>query len=193
MVNKRKESSMKYDTKELEKQMIKTVEAYEVNLATIRAGQANASVLSRVNFEYYGAETPLNTMADIRVTDARTLVITPYDRSTLKAMEKAILTSDVGITPSNDGTVIRLIFPQLTEERRKELTKQVAKKGEEAKIALRNIRRTANDAVKKSKKDGTMTEDEVSDAEKRIQEVTDKFIKNIDSVTAVKDKEIMAI
>ena len=184
---------MKYDTKELEKQMTKTVEAYESNLATIRAGQANAAVLSRVTFEYYGAETPLNTMADIRVTDARTLVITPYDRSTLKAMEKAILTSDVGITPSNDGTVIRLIFPQLTEERRKELTKQVAKKGEEAKIALRNIRRTANDAVKKAKKDSTMTEDEVSDAEKRIQEVTDKFIKMIDTITATKDKEIMAI
>lgn len=184
---------MKYDTKELEKQMTKTVEAYESNLATIRAGQANAAVLSRVTFEYYGAETPLNTMADIRVTDARTLVITPYDRSTLKAMEKAILTSDVGITPSNDGTVIRLIFPQLTEERRKELTKQVAKKGEEAKIALRNIRRTANDAVKKAKKDSTMTEDEVSDAEKRIQEVTDKFIKMIDTITANKDKEIMAI
>lgn len=184
---------MKYDTKELEKQMTKTVEAYESNLATIRAGQANAAVLSRVTFEYYGAETPLNTMADIRVTDARTLVITPYDRSTLKAMEKAILTSDVGITPSNDGTVIRLIFPQLTEERRKELTKQVAKKGEEAKIALRNIRRTANDAVKKAKKDSTMTEDEVSDAEKRIQEVTDKFIKMIDTITAAKDKEIMAI
>lgn len=184
---------MKYDTKELEKQMTKTMEAYESNLATIRAGQANAAVLSRVSFEYYGAETPLNTMADIRVTDARTLVITPYDRSTLKAMEKAILTSDVGITPSNDGTVIRLIFPQLTEERRKELTKQVAKKGEEAKIALRNIRRTANDAVKKAKKDSTMTEDEVSDAEKRIQEVTDKFIKMIDTITATKDKEIMAI
>ncbi len=184
---------MKYDTKELEKQMTKTMEAYESNLATIRAGQANAAVLSRVTFEYYGAETPLNTMADIRVTDARTLVITPYDRSTLKAMEKAILTSDVGITPSNDGTVIRLIFPQLTEERRKELTKQVAKKGEEAKIALRNIRRTANDAVKKAKKDSTMTEDEVSDAEKRIQEVTDKFIKMIDTITATKDKEIMAI
>lgn len=184
---------MKYDTKELEKQMTKTMEAYESNLATIRAGQANAAVLSRVSFEYYGAETPLNTMADIRVTDARTLVITPYDRSTLKAMEKAILTSDVGITPSNDGTVIRLIFPQLTEERRKELTKQVAKKGEEAKIALRNIRRTANDIVKKAKKDSTMTEDEVSDAEKRIQEVTDKFIKMIDTITATKDKEIMAI
>ena len=184
---------MKYDTKELEKQMTKTMEAYESNLATIRAGQANAAVLSRVTFEYYGAETPLNTMADIRVTDARTLVITPYDRSTLKAMEKAILTSDVGITPSNDGTVIRLIFPQLTEERRKELTKQVAKKGEEAKIALRNIRRTANDTVKKAKKDSTMTEDEVSDAEKRIQEVTDKFIKMIDTITATKDKEIMAI
>ena len=184
---------MKYDTKELEKQMTKTVEAYESNLATIRAGQANSAVLSRVTFEYYGAETPLNTMADIRVTDARTMVITPYDRSTLKAMEKAILTSDVGITPSNDGTVIRLIFPQLTEERRKELTKQVAKKGEEAKIALRNIRRTANDTVKKAKKDSTMTEDEVSDAEKRIQEVTDKFIKMIDTITATKDKEIMAI
>lgn len=184
---------MKYDTKELENQMKKTVAAYESNLSTIRAGQANASVLNHVSFEYYGAPTPLNTMADIRVSDARTLLITPYDRSTLKAMEKAILTSDVGITPSNDGSVIRLVFPQLTEERRKDLTKQVAKMGEEAKVALRNIRRTANDAVKKAKKDGTMTEDEVTDAEKRIQDMTDKFSKNIDAVTSAKNKEVMAI
>ncbi|MCQ2428817.1 MAG: ribosome recycling factor [Clostridia bacterium] len=184
---------MKYDTKALEAQMKKTVSAYESNLATIRAGQANAAVLSRVTFEYYGAPTPLNTMADIRLADARTLVIQPYDRSTLKAMEKAILASDVGITPSNDGQVIRLIFPQLTEERRKELTKQVAKLGEEAKVALRNQRRTANDECKKMKKDSTMTEDEVSDAEKRIQEMTDKYIKNIDAVTAAKNKEVMAI
>lgn len=184
---------MKYDSKALENQMKKTVAAYENNLQTIRASQANAGVLSRVTFEYYGAPTPINTMADIRLQDARTLVIQPYDRSTLKAMEKAILASDVGITPNNDGQVIRLMFPQLTEERRKDLSKQVAKMGEEAKVALRNIRRTANDDVKKAKKDSTMTEDEVSDAEKKIQEITDKFIKNIDAVTAAKTKEVMAI
>ena len=184
---------MKYDTKALEEKMKKTVAAYESNLATIRAGQANASVLNRVNFEYYGAPTPINTMADIRVSDARTLVITPYDRSTLKAMEKAILTSDVGITPANDGTVIRLQFPQLTEERRKDLTKQVQKMGEDAKVALRNERRTANDEIKKAKKDGTMTEDEVTASEKSVQEMTDKYIKSIDALTATKNKEVMAI
>ena len=184
---------MKYDTKALEEKMKKTVAAYESNLATIRAGQANASVLNRVNFEYYGAPTPINTMADIRVSDARTLVITPYDRSTLKAMEKAILTSDVGITPANDGTVIRLQFPQLTEERRKDLTKQVQKMGEDAKVALRNERRTANDEIKKAKKDGTMTEDEVTASEKSVQDMTDKYIKSIDALTATKNKEVMAI
>ena len=184
---------MKYDTKALEAKMKKTVAAYESNLATIRAGQANASVLNRVNFEYYGAPTPINTMADIRVSDARTLVITPYDRSTLKAMEKAILTSDVGITPANDGTVIRLQFPQLTEERRKDLTKQVQKMGEDAKVALRNERRTANDEIKKAKKDGTMTEDEVTASEKSVQDMTDKYIKSIDALTATKNKEVMAI
>lgn len=184
---------MKYDSKALENQMKKTVASYENNLQTIRASQANAGVLSRVTFEYYGAPTPINTMADIRLQDARTLVIQPYDRTTLKAIEKAILASDVGITPNNDGQVIRLIFPQLTEERRKDLSKQVAKMGEEAKVALRNIRRTANDDVKKAKKDSTMTEDEAADAEKKIQEITDKFIKNIDAVTAAKTKEVMAI
>ena len=184
---------MKYDVKALEAQMTKTIESYESNLATIRASQANAAVLNRVSFEYYGSPTPINTMADIRVVDARTLVITPYDKSTLKAIEKAILTSDVGITPNNDGTVIRLSFPQLTEERRREIAKQVEKMGEEAKVAIRNLRRSANDDVKKKKKDSIMTEDEVTAAEKAIQDVTDKFIKKIDELTAKKKQELMAI
>ncbi len=184
---------MKYDTKALEQRMQKTITAYENDLADIRASQANASVLNRVTFDYYGSATPIKDMASISVTDARTLVITPYDKSTLKAMEKAILMSDVGITPQNDGTVIRLNFPQLTEERRKQLAKQVKGMGEEAKVAARNIRRDANDEVKKAKKDSTMTEDEVSAAEKSIQEITDKYTKQIDAITAAKEKELMAI
>ena len=184
---------MKYDSKALEAKMQKTIAAYENNLADIRASQANPAVLNRVTFEYYGAATPIKDMAGISITDARTLVITPYDKSTLKAMEKAILMSDVGITPQNDGTVIRLNFPQLTEERRKALAKQVKGMGEEAKVALRNIRRDAMDETKKAKKDSTMTEDEVKDAEKAIQDVTDKYIKKVDALTAAKEKELMAI
>ncbi len=184
---------MKYDTKALESRMQKTIVAYENNLADIRASQANAAVLNRVTFDYYGAPTPIKDMASISITDARTLVITPYDKSTLKAMEKAILMSDVGITPQNDGSVIRLNFPQLTEERRKQLVKQVKGMGEDAKVALRNTRRDANDEVKKAKKDGTMTEDEVAAAEKAIQEVTDKLTKQVDTITAAKEKELMAI
>ena len=184
---------MKYDTKALESRMQKAIAAYENNLADIRASQANAAVLNRVTFDYYGAPTAIKDMAGISITDARTLVITPYDKSTLKAMEKAILVSDVGITPQNDGTVIRLNFPQLTEERRKQLAKQVKGMGEEAKVALRNIRRDANDEVKKAKKDNLMTEDEVTAAEKAIQDVTDKLTKQIDTITAAKDKELMAI
>ena len=132
-------------------------------------------------------------MASISLADARTLVITPFDKSTLKAMEKAIQISDVGINPQNDGTVLRLVFPQLTEERRKALAKQVKGMGEEAKVALRNIRRDAMDETKKAKKDGTMTEDEVKDAEKAIQDVTDKYSKKVDALTAAKEKELMAI
>ncbi len=184
---------MKYDTKALEARMQKTIASYENDLADIRASQANAAVLNRVTFDYYGSATPIKDMASISITDARTLVITPYDKSTLKAIEKALLASDVGITPQNDGTVIRLIFPQLTEERRKQLVKQVKGMGEEAKVAVRNIRRDANDEVKKAKKDSTMTEDEVSAAEKSIQDVTDKLIKQIDALTSVKEKELMAI
>ena len=184
---------MKYDSKALETKMQKTIAAYQNNLNDIRASQANPAILNRVTFEYYGSQTPIKDMAGISLSDARTLVITPYDKSTLKAIEKAILMSDVGITPANDGSVIRLSFPQLTQERRKELVKQVQKMGEDAKVAIRNDRRTANDSVDKMKKDGEMTEDDVTAAKKAIQDVTDKMIKNIDGITAAKEKELMAI
>ena len=184
---------MKINTQEYEERMKKAIAAYESNLSTIRAGQANPAVLSKVSFEYYGAPTPLTSMADIRVADTKTVTITPYDASTLKAMEKAILASDVGITPTNDGKVIRLVFPQPTEERRKELAKQVQKMGEDAKVAIRNIRRDANDLCKKMKKDGEMTEDEQKASEKTVQDLTDKYIKEIEGISAKKEKEIMSI
>jgi ribosome recycling factor len=173
--------------------MRKAISALESNFDTIRAGQANAAVLNRVTFEYYGAPTPIPTMADIRLADARTLVIKPFDGSTLKAIEKAILTSDVGITPANDGQVIRLVFPQLTEERRRDLCKQVTKMAEEAKVAVRNIRRDANDTIKKMQKDSEMTEDEGKSSEKSVQDLTDKYIKMIDATAAKKQNEVMAI
>jgi ribosome recycling factor len=132
-------------------------------------------------------------MANVRVADAKTLEIVPYDASTLKAMEKAIQTSDIGINPSNDGKIIRLVFPQLTEERRRELAKQVQKMGEEAKVAIRNLRRTANDDIKKQKKDGILTEDDVKAAEKAVQDLTDKYIKNIETITTAKEKDIMKV
>ena len=184
---------MKLNTKDFEEKMKKALSVYEENLGSIRAGQANAAVVSKVNFEYWGAPTPLTSMADIRVADAKTLTITPYDASTLKEMEKAILASDVGITPTNDGKVIRLVFPQPTEERRRELVKQVQKMGEDAKVAIRNIRRDANDLCKKMKKDGEMTEDEQKASEKSVQDLTDKYIKELDGITARKEKEIMQI
>ena len=184
---------MKLNTKDFEEKMKKAISVYEENLSTVRAGQANAAVISKVNFEYWGAPTPITSMADIRVSDAKTLTITPYDTTTLKEMEKAILASDVGITPTNDGKVIRLVFPQPTEERRRELVKQIQKSGEDAKVAIRNVRRDANDLCKKMKKDGEMTEDEQKASEKSIQDLTDKYIKEIDGVTAKKEKEIMQI
>lgn len=184
---------MKLNTKDFEVKMQKTIAAYQENLTVIRAGQANTAVLSKVSFEYWGAPTLISSMADIRVADTKTVTITPYDASTLKAMEKAILASDVGITPTNDGKVIRLIFPQPTEERRKDLVKQVQKMGEDAKVAIRNIRRDANDLCKKLKKDGEMTEDEQKVSEKSIQDLTDKYIKDVDAVTSKKEKEIMQI
>ena len=184
---------MAFNIKNYEEKMTKTISAYDYNLQSIRAGQANAGVLNRVTFEYYGSPTPVNQMADIRMADARTLTITPYDASTLKAIEKAILTSDIGINPSNDGKMIRLVFPQVTEERRKELKKQIQKMGEDTKVIIRNIRRDANDAIKKGKKDGELTEDDVKNAEKKVQDLTDNYIKEVDACSAKKEKEIMAI
>lgn len=184
---------MKLNTKDYEAKMVKVISNYQENLTTIRAGQANSSILNKVSFEYWGTPTPIKDMADIRVADAKTLTVTPYDATTLKEMEKAILASDIGITPTNDGKVIRLVFPQPTEERRKELVKQIQKFGEEAKVAVRNIRRDANDMCKKMKKDGEMTEDEQKTSEKSVQDLTDKFIKEVDAVTAKKESEIMKI
>ena len=184
---------MKLNTKDFEERMNKAIVAMDSNFATIRAGQASAAVLNRVTFEYYGSQTPIKDMADIRQADSRTLEIKPYDGTTLKAMEKAILASDVGITPANDGQKLRLVFPQPTEERRKELCKQVSKMAEDAKVAVRNIRRDANDAIKKQQKDGDMTEDEAKASEKSIQDLTDKFIKQIDAAVAKKQSDVMAI
>lgn len=184
---------MKLNTKDYEEKMKKTLASLEENLSTVRAGRANAGVLSRVTFDYWGAPTPITTMADVRVTDAKTLTISPFDAKSLKDMEKAILASDIGITPQNDGKVLRLIFPQPTEERRRELKKQIQKYGEDAKVAIRNIRRDANDACKVLKKDGQMTEDEQKASEKSVQDVTDKYIKQVDTIVAAKDKEIMEI
>lgn len=184
---------MKLDNKEFEVKMQKSIEAYRNELDTVRAGRANPNILSRVEVDYYGSPTPVNQIVTISTPDARTIVIQPWDSTTLKAIEKAILASDIGITPANDGKVVRLVFPQLTEDRRKELKKQVSKLGEDAKVAIRNIRRDAMDKAKDMKKNGDMTEDEQKASEKSVQDLTDKYIKNIDEITAAKEKEIMEI
>ena len=184
---------MKLDTKDYEAKMKKTIASYTENLSTIRAGRANPDVLKKVNVDYYGSPTPIASIAEIKVADARTIVITAWDKSAMKGIEKAILTSDIGINPQNDGSCIRLNFPPTTEERRRELSKQIAKMGEDSKVAVRNIRRDANDKVKAMKKDSEMTEDEAKQSDKLIQDLTDKYIKEIDTITASKTKEIMEI
>ena len=184
---------MKYNTKAAEERMQKSVIAYESNLSTIRASQANGAIVSKVTFEYYGAQTKLTDMASVSVTDPKTLTITPYDRSTLKAMVKAIQASDIGINPVDDGVVIRLVFPPLTEEHRKGLAKQIVKMAEDARVAIRNIRRDANDEIKKLKKDGEMTEDEQKSSEKAVQDLTDRYIKMVDDITSKKEKEILQL
>ena len=181
------------DLKQFERKMEKTLEVLASDFGAVRAGRANAQVLDRIEVEYYGTPTPINQVGTISSPDPRTLVIQPWDGALLKPIEKAIQVSDLGINPQNDGKSIRLVFPQLTEERRKELTKQVAKMGDAAKVAIRNIRREANDLSKKMKKDGDMTEDELKASDKLIQDLTDKFIKNIDDITARKSKELMEI
>ena len=184
---------MKLDTKEYESKMQKTVSNYTENLSTIRAGRANPDVLKKINVDYYGSPTAISAIAEIKVADARTIVITAWDKSAMKGIEKAILTSDLGINPQNDGSCIRLSFPPTTEERRRELSKQIAKMGEDAKVAIRNIRRDANDKVKALKKNSEMTEDEAKASDKNVQDLTDKYIKEIDRITADKTKEIMEI
>ena len=184
---------MSVDFKEFNRKMDKTLEILQEDFGAIRAGRANARVLDRITVEYYGVETPVGQVGTISSPDARTLVIQPWDGSLLKKIEKAIQASDLGINPQNDGRVIRLVFPQLTEERRKELAKQVRKYGEDAKVAVRNVRRDAMDYIKKLKKDSEITEDDQKKAEKDLQELTDKYIKKVDEVCGAKEKELMEL
>ena len=181
------------EIKEFKARMIKTAEVLSTQFDTVRAGRANAAVLDQIEVDYYGSPTPIRQIASISSPDPRTLLIQPWDGSTLKLIEKAILTSELGINPQNDGRVIRLVFPQLTEERRKELAKQVRKYGEEAKVAVRNIRRDAMDKFKKEQKKGEITEDDLKDLEKDMQKLTDDYTKKVDKLTAAKEKELFEI
>ena len=181
------------DLKLFEEKMEKSLNALSADLLTIRAGRANPHVLDKIRVDYYGSPTPIQQVANISIPEARMIVIQPWERSLIKEIEKAILTSELGINPSNDGSVIRLTFPELTEDRRKELAKDVKKKGENAKVAIRNIRRDANDAVKKAEKSGDISEDEMKQAEEKMQNTTDKYITKVDSEVDAKMKEIMTV
>lgn len=183
----------KDEYKDFERRMKKTIEVLLEQFDSVRAGKANANVLNQISVDYYGTPTPIQQIASISTPDARTLAIQPWDSSALKGIEKAILASDLGINPTNDGRVIRLAFPQLTEERRKELVKQVRKYGEEGKVAVRNIRRDAMDKFKSMKKKSEITEDDMKNMEKDIQQLTDDYIKEVDDMTAKKEKELFAI
>ena len=184
---------MVVDFKEFSRKMERTLDVLGDNFGAVRAGRANAKVLDRITVEYYGSETPLAGVATISSPDARTLIIQPWETKLLKDIAKAIQMSDLGINPQNDGRVIRLVFPQLTEERRKELIKQVKKYAEESKVAMRNIRREAMDYVKKLKKNSEITEDDQKKAEKDLQDMLDKYIKKVDEALAAKEKELMSI
>lgn len=177
----------------VEEKMGKTVSVLSAEFASIRAGRANSAVLDKIKVDYYGTPTPINQMAAVSVAEARILTIQPWDVSTLHPIEKAIQASDIGINPQNDGRIIRLVFPQLTEERRKELCKDVKKLAEESRIAVRSIRRDGIDKVKKMEKASEITEDDLKIAEKKLQDLTDKYIKDIDKLADEKEKEIMAI
>lgn len=184
---------MNEQIKNAQGKMEKCINSFEHELSTIRAGRANPAVLDKVLVDYYGTPTPVQQMAAISVSEARILVIQPWDISQLKAIEKAILTSDIGITPTNDGKALRLAFPQPTEDRRKELVKQVKKYGEEAKVTLRNVRRDTLEKFKTMKKNNEITEDDMKSYEKDIQKLTDKFCDDVDKIVADKEKEIMSI
>lgn len=178
---------------EAKERMKKAAQNLQRELGQIRAGRANASLLDRITVNYYGAPTPLNQMASIQIPEARVLMITPFDKSILQDVEKAIMASDIGISPTNDGNVIRLVIPQLTEERRKELAKDVKKEAENAKIAIRNIRRDAIDEYKKQQKNGDITEDDLRGLEKDVQTLTDNSIKEVDKIAADKEKELLEV
>ena len=184
---------MPVDFKDYARRMDKALDHLQEEFGAVRAGRANAKVLDRITVEYYGSETPLNGVATISSPDARTLVISPWDTKLLKDIQKAIQTSDLGINPQNDGRVIRLVFPQLTEERRKDLSKQTKKYAEDAKVAMRNIRRDGMDYVKKLKKNSEITEDDQKKAEKDLQDLLDKMIKKVDAAQAAKEKELMSL
>ena len=181
------------DYTNIEERMKKTISVYEENLSEIRAGRANPAILNKVTVDYYGTPTPINQMAGISVPEARLIVIQPWDMSVLKEIERAILASDIGITPNNDGKVIRLNFPELNEERRKEIVKDIRKMSEEAKVAVRQIRRDGIDEFKKMQKDSLITEDDLKSAEDSIQKLTDKYVDEIDKLTETKEKEIMTV
>ena len=184
---------MQTTIKTAEEKMEKTLDVLIREFGSIRAGRANPSVLDKISVDYYGCATPVNQLAAVSVAEARVLQIQPYDASTLKLIEKAILVSDIGINPQNDGRVIRLIFPPLTEERRKEIVKDVKKIAEDSKVAIRSIRRDAIEKLKGLKKANSITEDDQANGEKKVQTVTDKYCKEIDDLTAVKEKEILEI
>ncbi len=184
---------MSPELKVYEEKMNKTLGVMTSEFASIRAGRANPAVLDKVLVDYYGTPTKIREMASVSVSEARVLVIQPYDKGSLRNIERAIQTSDIGINPANDGTVLRLTFPQLTEERRKEIVKQVARLAEDSKVAIRSIRRDANDRFKAMKKNGEATEDDVKSLETQIQKLTDKFVEEIDKLAAAKEKEILSI
>ena len=181
------------ELQELEGRMSKSIDVFSQNLSEVRAGRANPAILNRISVEYYGVPTPINQVAGISVPEARTIVIQPWDASVLKAIEKAILASDIGLNPNNDGKVIRLNFPELTAERRKELAKDVRKLAEEAKVSIRAIRRDGMDEVKEEQKKSVITEDQKADFEDKIQKLTDKYVAEIDKLLENKEKEIMSI
>ena len=184
---------MKEVIKKCEEKMTKTCENLDGEFTNIRAGRANLNLLNRIMVEYYGTPTPMQQVGNISVPEPRIIQINPWEKSLLKAIEKAILASDLGITPTNDGTSIRLVFPELTEERRKELVKDIKKKGEAAKVAVRNVRRDANDTLKKMEKSTDITEDERKEGEEKIQKMTDKYVAKIDKSVENKSKEIMTV
>jgi ribosome recycling factor len=184
---------MKLDTKAFEAKMQKLITGYEAELDTIRVGRANPNVLSKIKVDYWGMSTPVNQVGEVKVADARTIIITPWESNMLKVVEKAINESDLGIPPQNDGKCIRLAFPALTEEKRKEIAKQVMRMSEDAKVAIRNVRRDANDKIKAMKKNSEITEDEQKISEKDVQTLTDNYIAKIEKITEQKNKDIMSI